>query len=98
MTKTCAAVAVTKIELDRIGPSAAVPSFGMCPEPSPIKPSHLPERARHPARGLSCQKRRVASLPSVRRMPAADFLPKKVWPAWADEAGHQTECSGAEEA
>ena len=50
--QTCAAVAVTKIELDRIGPSAAVPSFGMCPEPSPIKPSDLPERARHRARGL----------------------------------------------
>jgi hypothetical protein len=31
-------VAVANIELARVGPSAAVPSFGMCPEPAPIKP------------------------------------------------------------
>jgi hypothetical protein len=42
-------VVVAKIELDGIRPSAAVPSFGMCPEPTPIKLSDLPKCAQHPA-------------------------------------------------
>jgi hypothetical protein len=43
----CATVAVAKIELDGIRPSAAVMSFGMCPEPEPIKPDDFIQRARH---------------------------------------------------
>jgi hypothetical protein len=39
--KTRATIAVAKIELARMGPSAAVPPFGMCPEPSPIKPDNF---------------------------------------------------------
>ncbi|MCE3246850.1 MAG: hypothetical protein K0R41_675 [Geminicoccaceae bacterium] len=42
-----ATVAVAKIELARIRRSAAVPSFGMCPEPAPIKPDNFIQRARH---------------------------------------------------
>jgi hypothetical protein len=40
-------VAIAKIELARIRPSAAVPSFGMCPEPAPIKADDLIEWARY---------------------------------------------------
>jgi hypothetical protein len=42
-----AAVAAAEIELDGIRPSAAVPSFGVCPEPSPIEPADMPEATRH---------------------------------------------------
>jgi hypothetical protein len=45
--QTRPAVAIAKIELARIRPSAAVPSLGMCPEPAPIKPDNLIQRARH---------------------------------------------------
>jgi hypothetical protein len=45
--QTRAPGAVAKIELACIRPSAAVPSFGMCPEPAPIKPDNLIQRARH---------------------------------------------------
>jgi hypothetical protein len=50
-----ATVAVAEIELTRFRPSAAVPSFGMCPEPAPIKPDDLIQRARHRDRGLPLQ-------------------------------------------
>jgi hypothetical protein len=40
-------VAIAKIELARIRPSAAMPSLGMCPEPAPIKPDNFIQRARH---------------------------------------------------
>ena len=52
-------VVVAKIELDGIRPSAAVPPFGMCPEPAPIKPSDLPKCAQHPASSLSRRTTRV---------------------------------------
>ena len=52
-------VVVAKIELDGIRPSAAVPSFGMCPEPAPINPSDLPKCAQHPASSLSRRATRV---------------------------------------
>jgi hypothetical protein len=42
-----ATVAVAEIELDGIRPSTAVPSFGVCPEPSPIEPTDMPEATRH---------------------------------------------------
>ena len=45
--QTGATVAVAKIELARIRPSAAVLSLGMCPEPAPIKPDDLIQRVRH---------------------------------------------------
>jgi hypothetical protein len=35
------AIAVAEIELAGIRPSAAVPPFGMCPEPSPIQPNNI---------------------------------------------------------
>jgi hypothetical protein len=38
--------AVAEIELDGIRPSAAVPSFGVCPEPSPIEPADMCEATR----------------------------------------------------
>jgi hypothetical protein len=50
--RACVAVAVVKVELDDIWPSAAVSSFGMCPEPSPIKPGDMPERT-PPGGGLA---------------------------------------------
>ena len=76
----CATVAVEKIELDGIRPSAAVPPFGMSPEPSSIKPGDMPERARHPARGLS--RRRKCRQPTKRtRHPARGLLRRKKWPA-----------------
>jgi hypothetical protein len=40
-------VAIAKIELGRLRPSAAVLSLGMCPEPTPIKPDNFIQRARH---------------------------------------------------
>jgi hypothetical protein len=39
--QTCLTVALAKVELGRIRPSAAVLSSGMCPEPAPIKPDDL---------------------------------------------------------
>jgi hypothetical protein len=54
--QTSATVAVAKVELARIRPSAAVPSFGMCPEPAPIKPVDLIQRARHRDRGLPSER------------------------------------------
>ena len=45
--QTRAPGAVAKIELARIRPSAAVPPFGMCPEPTPIKPDDFIQHARH---------------------------------------------------
>jgi hypothetical protein len=45
--QTRAGVAVAEIKLARIRPSAAVPPFGMCPEPAPIKPDNFIQRARH---------------------------------------------------
>jgi hypothetical protein len=41
------AVTPKKVELARIGPSATMPSFGVCPEPAPIKPGNLLQWARH---------------------------------------------------
>jgi hypothetical protein len=46
-------VAIAKIELARIRPSAAVLSLGMCPEPAPIKPDDFIQRARHGDGALS---------------------------------------------
>jgi hypothetical protein len=43
----CAAVAVAEIELDGIRPSTAVPSFGMCPEPSPVESADMSKTAQH---------------------------------------------------
>jgi hypothetical protein len=40
-------VAIEKFELARIRPSAAVLPLGVCPEPAPIKPDDLIQRARH---------------------------------------------------
>jgi hypothetical protein len=40
-------VAIAKIELARIRPSAAMLSLGMCPEPAPIQPDDFIQRARH---------------------------------------------------
>jgi hypothetical protein len=40
--QACAAVAVAHIKLDGIRPSAAVSSFRMSPEPSPIEPAICP--------------------------------------------------------
>jgi hypothetical protein len=40
-------VAIATIELGRLRPSAAVLSLGMCPEPAPVKPDELIQRARH---------------------------------------------------
>jgi hypothetical protein len=85
--QACAVVPVAKIELDGIRPSAAVPPFGMCPEPSPIKPRDMPKRARHPARGLS-RRRKCRELPKRARHLNRCLSRKKVWPAWAEEAGH----------
>jgi hypothetical protein len=45
--QTRATVAVAKIELVRIRPSAAVLPLGVCPEPAPIKPDDFIQRARH---------------------------------------------------
>jgi hypothetical protein len=45
--QTRATVAIAKIELARLRPSAAVLSLGMCPEPAPIKPDDVIQRARH---------------------------------------------------
>ena len=45
--QTRPAVAIAKIELGRLRPSAAVLSLGMCPEPAPIKPDDFIQRARH---------------------------------------------------
>jgi hypothetical protein len=56
--QSCATLAVAKIELNGIRPSAAVPPFGMCPEPSPIEPADLPKRAPHPDRSLSRRTKR----------------------------------------
>ena len=41
----CAVVAVAEIEFDGIRPSAAVPSFGVCPEPSPIESADMTKAA-----------------------------------------------------
>jgi hypothetical protein len=51
-----AVVAVAKRKLARIRPSAAVASFGMCPEPEPIKADDLIQWARHDDRDLSSRK------------------------------------------
>jgi hypothetical protein len=45
--QTRPAVAIAKIELGRLRPSAAVLSLGMCPEPAPIKPDDFIQHARH---------------------------------------------------
>jgi hypothetical protein len=47
-----------EIELDRIRRSAAVLPFGMCPEPSSIKPGDMPKPARHPAAGCFSRRER----------------------------------------
>jgi hypothetical protein len=84
----CATVAVEKIELDGIRPSAAVPPFGMCPEPSSIKPGDMPERARHPDPCLS--RRRKCREPAKRtRHPDRGLLPKKSGQPGQDEASHK---------
>jgi hypothetical protein len=57
--QTHSTVAAAKVDFARIRPSAAVPPFGMCPEPAPIKPSDLPKCAPHPASSLSRRTTRV---------------------------------------
>jgi hypothetical protein len=55
--ETRATVAVANSALARIRPSAAVPSFGMCPEPAPIKAHDLIKWAHHDDRvpsGKAC--------------------------------------------
>jgi hypothetical protein len=53
------AVTPKKVELARIGPSATMPSFGVCPEPAPIEQGNLLQWARHRDRGPT--KKSVAS-------------------------------------
>ena len=55
-----AKVAVAKLKLAHIRPSAAVFSFWMCPEPAPIKPGDLVEWARQVCPSPS--KKSVASI------------------------------------
>jgi hypothetical protein len=45
--QTRATVAIARIELACFRPSAAVLSFGMCPEPAPIPLDNLIQRVRH---------------------------------------------------
>jgi hypothetical protein len=54
--QACAAVAVAKVELDGIRPSAAVSPFGMGPKPSPIKARDMP--CAHSPRWPLSQKKR----------------------------------------
>jgi hypothetical protein len=69
-------VVVAKIELDGIRPSAAVPPFGMCSEPAPIKPSGLPKCAPHPASSLS---RRTTRVPHPEKC-VASWMGNTNWP------------------
>jgi hypothetical protein len=43
----CATLAVAKIELDGIRPSAAMAPFGMHTEPAPVTPDNFIQHARH---------------------------------------------------
>jgi hypothetical protein len=45
--RTDASIAIAKSELARVRPSATVPPFGTCPEPSPIEPSDFFHCPRH---------------------------------------------------
>jgi hypothetical protein len=56
----CATTAVASVQLGGIRPSAAVPPFGMCPEPSPIKPGNFVQTPRHRDRGPSPDEEVVA--------------------------------------
>jgi hypothetical protein len=84
----CATVAVEKIELDGIRPSAAVPPFGMSPEPSSISRAICPSvRGIPPVASLAGES--VASLPSVRGIPPVASFAEKSGQPGQDEASHK---------